>query len=472
MKKQISIVLWILLYGTLQAQDSGHYFHFNAGGGWHNMSYNINKGTQQGKAGYTLNAAYSYFFSQQWGLQTGVGIQNFSAQSTLNFLSESLETDMDGDPYIFKTNFQNSLEKQNSFNIDIPLTGQYRHFFNKKVGLLATVGAKISIPISTNYETTGGQFVTTGYYDRWNVELSEIPQHGFATCSNTFKGNYTLKPAYLAVIEIGGLFKMSEKLDLYAGAYFNYGLNNILTPYSKYIFQADGVYNGVLASNQTTELTPVSAGLKVGFYWKLKKAKIAPEMVSVIPDMQFIKQAPVPINTMVQAKLDTLAVLKPTDTIIVAKPIDSIKPIIEIVEKSIIPITQPRDTRVQEMEEAFNEAKQIATTVRINFAISSSRIGDSENEKVKALSEILNANPGMCLQIIGHTDNTGSYKTNLKYGLKRALAMKQKFILNGVSISQLKAKSKSYKFPLIPNTTVENRAKNRRVELTISKMKR
>jgi len=55
----------------------------------------------------------------------------------------------------------------------------------------------------------------------------------------------------------------------------------------------------------------------------------------------------------------------------------------------------------------------------------------------------------------------------LKLGLKRADNAKQEFVDLGVSNSQLIDESKAYDEPLVPNTSDENRAKNRRVEIKV-----
>jgi len=129
----------------------------------------------------------------------------------------------------------------------------------------------VSFPLKTSYKTVGGEMVTTGYYSQWDAELSDLPQHGFSTYTGGYNGHLSLRPAYTAIVDLGGLYKLSDKLDLYVGAYFNYGLNNIKKTSAKFIYQSDGVYNGMLASSQTTKVTPVSVGIKVGVYFRLSE---------------------------------------------------------------------------------------------------------------------------------------------------------------------------------------------------------
>ena len=269
MKKQIIIGLSLLTFGILQAQKNEQYLHFNVGGGLNNLAYQLSDGVQKGQTGYTINAAYSYFFTPEWGIQTGIGVQSFGALSTTNFLTNETKIDQDGDSYELRTSYGKWQENQNALFFEIPVLAQLKYTLSQKFRLLVSAGFKVGIPISTSYKTTGGMIEATGYYSLWNIELSDLPQYGFSTISTPFQGNYSLKTTRMAVADLGTLYKLSEKADLYIGAYFNYGLTNVLNPDSKLIYQQDGKYNGILASNQTSIVKPISLGLKVGIYWQL-----------------------------------------------------------------------------------------------------------------------------------------------------------------------------------------------------------
>jgi OmpA-OmpF porin, OOP family len=271
MKKQIIIGLSLLVCMLLKAQDPESYLHFNIGCGLHNLSYNLNDGTKQNaRIGYTVNAAYSYFFSSHWGVQSGVGIQTISGLSTLNYQSSISAVDGESRTYDFRTNYKNWEEKQNAIFIDIPLVMQYRHRINEKIGIIGSLGGKVAIPIYQKFESTGnGEIVTTGYYSEWNTELSDLPKYGFTTIKDVPKGNLSLKISYMAIADFGGLLNLSDKLDLYVGAYLNYGLNNILKSGTKEVYQSDGTYNGIFASTQTSKVIPITFGIKVGVYLKM-----------------------------------------------------------------------------------------------------------------------------------------------------------------------------------------------------------
>ena len=71
------------------------------------------------------------------------------------------------------------------------------------------------------------------------------------------------------------------------------------------------------------------------------------------------------------------------------------------------------------------------------------------------------------IEIIGHTDDKGSAPYNLKLGQERSKAIKALLVAKGIDASRINSTSKGESDPLVPNTTEENKAKNRRTEIKI-----
>lgn len=447
MKRHIILGLALLATVSLKAQQPGHFLHFNIGGGLNNLSYNLQNGTQKGQLGYTANAAYSYFFTNHLGLQTGVGIQSFNGSSTLNLSTTAPAIDTDGDAFELGTAYTNWKEKQQTLFVDIPLLAQYRFTVGKNLRLIASAGAKVSIPVNTKYKTTDGQIVTTGFYPQWNVELSEMPQHGFGTNAGKYDGNYTLKTAYMAIADLGGLIKLSQKKDLYLGGYFNYGLNNVLTPDNQSVSEQDGTYNGVFVSDQVKEILPVAFGVKIGVYLNLQKKKLSPKVptattqpLEIVP--QAIKKQDVPVT---------------------------VAPSSQAIQNQKLAIVEQSVTTVENPEAKLQAAQKNADSFKFNFGLNSLQPMSTQKADTQVLKEFLAANPDITLYLFGHTCDMGSYKVNVRIGERRASAVKQLLIKDGVPAERMKTVSKAYIEPLVPNTTMENREKNRRVELKFVK---
>lgn len=81
----------------------------------------------------------------------------------------------------------------------------------------------------------------------------------------------------------------------------------------------------------------------------------------------------------------------------------------------------------------------------------------------------INTYPDKKVRIEGHTDSSGSNKLNLKLSQKRADAVKNLLVKNGILADQIEAVGMGEDFPIAENSTKAGKAKNRRVEIIILK---
>lgn len=93
-----------------------------------------------------------------------------------------------------------------------------------------------------------------------------------------------------------------------------------------------------------------------------------------------------------------------------------------------------------------------------------------KNESVVELNKIkefLELNPGVRIEISGHTDTTGSDEYNQELSVKRAQSVVHFLVDAGIPAERLEAKGYGASRPVAKNDTEEGRAKNRRTELKI-----
>jgi OOP family OmpA-OmpF porin len=78
---------------------------------------------------------------------------------------------------------------------------------------------------------------------------------------------------------------------------------------------------------------------------------------------------------------------------------------------------------------------------------------------------IMKANPKITGEVHGHTDSTGSEAHNQRLSERRANAVRDYFIKQGIAGDRIRAKGFGESMPVASNDTAEGRAMNRRVEL-------
>lgn len=106
-------------------------------------------------------------------------------------------------------------------------------------------------------------------------------------------------------------------------------------------------------------------------------------------------------------------------------------------------------------------------TLGFNFEFNSAGINDETARYLDDLAKALHDSPELRISLVGHTDNIGSEKFNLRLSQHRAETMKAYLVSRGVDASRISTAGKGLHEPLNDNSTEEKRALNRRVELTI-----
>lgn len=103
---------------------------------------------------------------------------------------------------------------------------------------------------------------------------------------------------------------------------------------------------------------------------------------------------------------------------------------------------------------------------KINFAVGSSLLKESSILAIKDLGIIINNNPDKLFAVVGHTDSTGDYTSNIKLSQRRANSMVLELINKyGINQKQVIANGVGSLSPLTSNIDINGRSLNRRVEL-------
>jgi signal transduction histidine kinase len=101
----------------------------------------------------------------------------------------------------------------------------------------------------------------------------------------------------------------------------------------------------------------------------------------------------------------------------------------------------------------------------IFFKGSSTEISEAALKEIHEVASVMRSRPDLTLIVEGHADSSGSEKHNYHVGLRRAEAVKTALIAEGIEASRIQTISFGETRAVAPETTEENRALNRRVEL-------
>ncbi len=105
----------------------------------------------------------------------------------------------------------------------------------------------------------------------------------------------------------------------------------------------------------------------------------------------------------------------------------------------------------------------------IYFALDSYQLKPESKELLDFLIEKLRANPEYFIELIGHTDLEGTESYNLELSKRRASEVETYFHSRGISVGRIASTGVGERELLYANGTPEEMAKNRRVEIFITK---
>lgn len=146
-----------------------------------------------------------------------------------------------------------------------------------------------------------------------------------------------------------------------------------------------------------------------------------------------------------------------------------------------IGISLPNGQKIDLAEGSFNykfakyltdssaKVNQSFTFDNLNFESNTNTLVAGSEKTVQDLAKIMTAYPRVQVKLTGYTDNTGDSLQNRKLSFKRAFAVKNLLVANGVKDLRIDFIGKGASNPIASNATEEGKAKNRRIELKVVK---
>ncbi|CAM4047045.1 Outer membrane protein OmpA-like peptidoglycan-associated protein [Rahnella bruchi] len=106
---------------------------------------------------------------------------------------------------------------------------------------------------------------------------------------------------------------------------------------------------------------------------------------------------------------------------------------------------------------------------RLLFEKNSSDLDPASKDQLSNIVEILKAYPNVHIKLNGYTDTSGTDEFNMKLSQDRANAVRDALVEQGAPADRLDAAGFGSANPVAANDTEANRAKNRRIEIQVSR---
>lgn len=289
-------------------------------------------------------------------------------------------------------------------------------------------------------ETTG--VLTTmvnGVYEMNNISnITPFAKAGlgYEWYTNTHPSDYN---GMLLDAGLGAKMDITKSIALKLEALYMYKMNN----------------NGIDGSNGEVHNVAALAGLT--FKFGATAAPVIAAVAAPVVAAVVAEKKPEPKPVVVAAA----PVVTPAPAPVVAAPVDS--------DKDGVLDSADKCTATPDGFKVDADGCPLTATLHLKFMTNSNAVDAQGTAEVNAFAAFMKNSPAYKASIVGHTDNVGSEKFNQKLSEKRANQVKTMLVNQGVSADRLSASGKGENMPIVSNTTKENRAENRRIEVQLSK---
>ena len=475
--KRVTLIIFLIIttISTAVYAQKGHYFSANIGGGIHDIRYTLGDyGDKTAGMGFRGGLGWQWMFSEHFGVGLGADFNTLKTTGKLAFAESTpnLTDNENGLNFTSNVTYNNLKEVDNMQVADIPLSLYYQAMLSERLRLLVGVNGFYSAALSQKYKTKGGDIAVGKYFPDYNLDYSGLDdrEHGVYSVSD-FSGDMKLKKSLFgtgAQIQLCYALGETRRVELVFGIYGAYRFADQKDNASGKVFNFETAeYKGITQSDLAGKVASVNfggaVGLRIRIGGKEKEPEIEEEPVKPTEPEQLVAETEPEQPTEDEQPSDSQ---QPTEdeqpAIVDVQPsIEQEQPPVQIVDNT--PKSEPLRPQVSRLEELLSNIPPI------QMPFNSCTIAPSMRSILDDVAAAWKDNQSQKILLTGHTCNIGTSEVNMRLGAKRAESVKQELVNRGVSPAQITTESCGDTEPIVPNTSDENRQKNRRVEIKLVK---
>jgi len=514
----------------IKVEQGTHEISLHAFLGASKINYPDMSGTQF-SPGFGAGFSYSYFFTPRWSFLLGGGLALFNNRGTdvNGYFTSSVDDANDyddggSDRVIVFGEFRGYVETQWSMMVTIPLMFQYQSNESRNKAFYYAIGAKIGIPFAGSYKGTVENAALCGYYPGpWGepptgFNYNACQNNGFGVGYEDIGfGNYGAVSSYeklkfstaaFAAVEAGVKWRLYNKLAVYTGFWMDWAVNDVAIAQvtnQPFTWKSNPCYEGdpntpcgsvTFRSRTEGRAIPVSMGFALRFSFGAGSHYEVADSIRWIREVIYrdslLDGALARIDQLTAEKNsceDSLAMLKHrTEALIAAdsdreamlRRFDSLE-VERRAEMERARLAMLEKARLDSIEnykrlEASRSARLAEYRVRLNlianglddYNVTQTVPSSRAQEKLDTAAVLLQDYPDLRIRITGHTCDKGTNDGNIRIGAQRAQSAKN-YLVNtkGIRQNRIEIATKADSEPVVPNTSEENRRKNRRVQIEI-----
>ena len=277
MNRVVSLTIFFFSTINIIAQEHKHEISLSSGGGISTLNYKLSEGFSYDEFGVCYSLGYTYSFNKYWGLNTGLEYVSYNAsmRSSDDYYSGQ-DVKIQNMLYEFRVICDDYAEVQKAAYLNIPVMAQFQIGHKHKLHLLS--GIKTGIPLNANYNSSWKNLKTYLY----NLSVPSQNHVFIGYQEGLSNGRLKMGIALSLSFEINAKWKLSKRMALSVGGYFDYGINNIYSgsrnePLFQYNNENEPINNNLFASHYpnggieqkmfTEKISALAIGIKLRLFF-------------------------------------------------------------------------------------------------------------------------------------------------------------------------------------------------------------